>query len=212
MRYIIRDSAEKKNLKFKICDTLGIDTNQTLSSKWMNDKDLGYMLDGNLPNQYTFNLNSFASEHVKGFVKNPTLQERTHVVCFVIDASNIGSITKGITDKLQQIKENVADRGIPHLIILTKIDLLCELVDHDASNAFVSEKIEMVVNQAAAIMKVPRNHVFPVKNYEKELHLQMNMNILALSALNQVLLFANDYLENQYQLQKESEHELNSKN
>ncbi|XP_062587614.1 interferon-induced protein 44-like [Saccostrea cucullata] len=53
MRYIIRDSAEKKNLKFRICDTVGIDTNQTSLSKWMNDKDLGYMLDGNLPNQYT---------------------------------------------------------------------------------------------------------------------------------------------------------------
>ncbi|KAH3798707.1 hypothetical protein DPMN_152309 [Dreissena polymorpha] len=42
----------------------------------------------------------------------------------------------------------------------------------------------------------PKNHVFPVKNYENEIMLEDGVNILALLALRQILLFAEDYMDN----------------
>ncbi|KAH3798613.1 hypothetical protein DPMN_152213 [Dreissena polymorpha] len=41
----------------------------------------------------------------------------------------------------------------------------------------------------------PRNTVFPVKNYEKERMLNNGVNILALTALVQILYFAEDYID-----------------
>ena len=51
---------------------------------------------------------------------------------------------------------------------------------------------------------MPRNSVFPVKNYEHEIDGDRNVDILALVALRQLLYFAMDYLENQKMQQTKS--------
>lgn len=75
----------------------------------------------------------------------------------------------------------------------------------------MSEIIERAVDRVAGIMAIPRNHVFPVKNYEKETKLHLNMNILNLEALRRALLLADDYLENQSHEEQESAQKLNAK-
>lgn len=45
--------------------------------------------------------------------------------------------------------------------------------------------------------------MFPVKNYEQETQLQTNVSIVALTAMRQTLVFADDYLEDQYELQSD---------
>jgi hypothetical protein len=101
--------------------------------------------------------------------------------------------------------------GIPYLVFLTKIDLLCEVVERDVRKVFLSETIAQAVDLVADSMAIPRNHVFPVKNYEKETKLHMNLNILNLEALRRALLLADEYLENQCHPEQESEQRLNAK-
>lgn len=68
---------------------------------------------------------------------------------------------------------------------------------------FTSSLVEDAVNKAADIIAIPRSHVLPVKNYEKETILNMDINILALMALRKSLMFADDFLENLYDWQQD---------
>lgn len=100
---------------------------------------------------------------------------------------------------------------IPHLVFLTKTDEICELVEKDVSKIFTSSLVEDAVNKAADIIAIPRSHVLPVKNYEKETILNMDINILALMALRKSLMFADDFLENLYDWQLDNIQTLNKK-
>ncbi|XP_061167732.1 interferon-induced protein 44-like isoform X2 [Saccostrea echinata] len=198
-KFRIRDPTSKKRLKFNICDTRGIEEGLSI-----NDEDIGFILDGNLPNHYTFNPFEKASTKVPGFVKDPTLKDRMHIVVFVIDGSTIDVLPEIIIKKLKYIKALAVDRGIPQLVFLTKMDKVCGFVEKDISNMFMSEVVEGLVNKAADVIGIPRSHVFPVKNYEKETNLHINLNILVLGALRQALLFADDFLENQSEIEQEN--------
>lgn len=66
-----------------------------------------------------------------------------------------------------------------------------------------SKTVEDAVNNAADLFAIPRFHVLTVKNYEKESELLTSINILALTALWKSLMFADDFLENQYELKQE---------
>ncbi|XP_062590728.1 interferon-induced protein 44-like [Saccostrea cucullata] len=205
-KFHIRDPTSKKRLKFSICDTRGIEVELSIK-----DEDIGFTLDGNLPNHYTFNPFEKASTKVPGFVKDPTLKDRMHVVVFVIDGSTLDVLPEIIIKKLKYIKALAEDRGIPQLVFLTKMDKICEHVKKDISNMFTSEIVEGAVNKAANIIAIPRSHVFPVKNYEKKTKLHTNLDIVALGALYQALVFADDFLENQCDVKQGGTGELNTK-
>lgn len=91
--------------------------------------------------------------------------------------------------------------GAPQLVFLTKMDKVCKLVEKDIGNVYLSEVVQSAVSRVADVIGIPRSHVLPVQNYEKETKLQTNLNILALGALHQALMFADDFLENQYELE-----------
>ena len=82
------------------------------------------------------------------------------------------------------------------MVLLTKIDKVCPHVEKDVSNVFRSEAVEEQVNKVSQLLGVPRNNVFPIKNYETEIELEENINILALMAMTQILRAAEDYLFN----------------
>lgn len=68
-----------------------------------------------------------------------------------------------------------------------------------------------VVEDAVNIIALPRSQVLPVKNYEKETTLNTDINILALTALRKSLVFADDFLENQYDWQQDNMQILNKR-
>lgn len=75
-------------------------------------------------------------------------------------------------------------------------------MEKDVSKTFKSRDVEDAVNNAADVMALPRSQILPVKNYEKETTLNTDINILALTALRKLLVFADDFLENQYDWQQ----------
>lgn len=93
--------------------------------------------------------------------------------------------------------------GLPHVVYLTKLDKVCPLVDQDVRTIYHSQACKQALEIAADVIGLPRGHVFPVKNYEQETQLQTNVSILALTAMRQTLVFADDYLEDQYELQSD---------
>lgn len=84
-------------------------------------------------------------------------------------------------------------------------------MEKDVSRTFMSGVVEDAVNNAAEIIALPRSQVLPVKNYEKETTLNEDINILALTALRKSLVFADDFLENQYDWQQDNMQILNKR-
>ena len=64
------------------------------------------------------------------------------------------------------------------------------------SKTFLMPEIENLVDKVAELVGLPRANIIPIKNYECEVELQLDINILALLALRQILNFADDYLTN----------------
>ena len=81
---------------------------------------------------------------------------------------------------------------IAQAVLLTKIDNLCDDVKKDTSYACTSPEVLECVGKVATLLGLPRNNVFPLKNYENETELDDKMSILALVALRQMLAFSED--------------------
>jgi hypothetical protein len=62
-------------------------------------------------------------------------------------------------------------------------------VKKDISLACSSTNVEEAVQKISDLLGLPRNNVFPVKNYENETELDDKISILALAALKQMLFF-----------------------
>ncbi len=82
------------------------------------------------------------------------------------------------------------------MILLTKVDKVCPYVTKDPGSIFYSSAVRDLVEQVSELVGLPRAHVLPVKNYEKELELVDAVDVPALISLRQMLRFADDYLYN----------------
>ena len=87
-------------------------------------------------------------------------------------------------------------KGVPQIVLLTKIDKYCKALQGDVSKIFSAPEIGELVDKVAELTGLPRANIVPIKNYECEMELREDIDILALLALRQILNFADDYLTN----------------
>ncbi|OWF39882.1 Interferon-induced protein 44-like [Mizuhopecten yessoensis] len=181
--YEIHDGYGSKTFNFRLCDTRGLEENQGID-----DQDICYLLDGHVPDRY--------QPDALGFVKNPMQSDKIHCVAFVLDASDVDDIPEKVLERIKAMQPRMNHRGIPQVVLLTKIDEICEETSEDLSNVFFSTVVKECVDKVASLMGLPRSHILPVKNYECEVELDQNINILALLSLRRILNFVDDFLFN----------------
>jgi hypothetical protein len=80
--------------------------------------------------------------------------------------------------------------------LVTKIDKVCSYVEEDVSTVFQSVAVQELVDTVSNIFGVPRSHVLPVKNYEKEINVRDDVSLLALHSLQQILRASEDFMFN----------------
>ena len=85
------------------------------------------------------------------------------------------------------------------VVLLTHVDLILEEPGR-ASTAYNSQNVYSAVEAASVKLSVPKSHVLPVINYETEVELDTEVDILALLALRQILRFADSYLDDQVEV------------
>eukprot|EP00105_Crassostrea_gigas_P036442 XP_019920590.1 PREDICTED: uncharacterized protein LOC105322735 isoform X2 [Crassostrea gigas] len=197
-KYKIRNREFGGYLNFRLCDTRGLEGENS-----MHYHDMQLLLDGYLTDQYKFNPMAHASQRDPGFVSHPSFQDKIHCVAFVVDASAIDVLHADVSKNLLYFRSLIVERGLPHVVYLTKLDKVCPMVDQDVGMIYHSKACKQALEIAAEVIGLPRGHVFPVKNYEQETQLQTNVSILALTAMRQTQVFADDYLEDQYELQSD---------
>ncbi|ESO93522.1 hypothetical protein LOTGIDRAFT_119204, partial [Lottia gigantea] len=189
--YKIRDGSGF--LKFRLCDTRGLE-----ESQGVDPGDIVAMLDGNMPDLYTYNPSAAITPVTPGYIKLPSLNEKIHCVAFIIDGSSVELMNDAVLCQIKNVQNIIHQRGIavPQVILLTKVDEIAQEVDEDLNNLFYSSEVEEVVTTVSQLVGLPRSHVLPVKNYEKETELNDTVDRYALLSLQQMLRFADDYLYN----------------
>ncbi|XP_052802952.1 interferon-induced protein 44-like [Mya arenaria] len=178
-------------VSLQLYDTRGLAETDTLDLVQCN-----HMLEGNVPDFYEMASASLISNDDADFQHRPKLSHKTHCVVFVLDGSTVGDISTPMLHKLKTYRNLLNRKEIPQAVLVTKIDKLCHKTDENVSNAFMSTTVKKVVEKVSEMFKLPRNNIWPIKNYEEEVESDENINILALFAIRQILFFAEDYLEN----------------
>ncbi|XP_053387148.1 interferon-induced protein 44-like [Mercenaria mercenaria] len=157
----------------------------------LNLNDVLYLVKGHIPPDYKFNPATPIDERSPEFRPEPKDNEKIHCVVFVLDATVAGNdnISDARRRKIKELLTALKAFNIPRIVLLTKIDVLCEFVDADIENTYKSEKVKEAVNVAKELYKLPENCVFPVRNYEREVEADYKKEILHLLALKQMFNF-----------------------
>ncbi|XP_047442377.1 interferon-induced protein 44-like [Mugil cephalus] len=190
--YPLKDGRDGKHLPIIICDTMGLEES---TEAGLNTSCITRIVKGHLPDCYQFNSVNPADLGLHSLLNPPELKDKIHCVAYVIDACKISIMPAKLEEKLKDIRRQITPMGIPQLVLLTKVDEACPLVKQDLRNIYTSAYIKEMAEQASARLGVPLSHVIPFKNYNAELELDLNCDILILSAINQMLRFADNYFD-----------------
>lgn len=192
-RYPIISNSSNKPLRFCLCDAMGLEQNHL-----MDKGNMRCLLNGQIEDKFLLDPSRSVSPDTPGVKRQPELKDHMHCVAIVIDASTVDAVD-AIKDTIQNIKEmqtvmNSID--VPQVVILTNVDKVCKQTKLDASNALKSKLIAQTVGKVSEMFGLPQHSIFPVKNYEKELELDPNIDTLALLAMKGILDHADAYLFN----------------
>ncbi|XP_073700939.1 interferon-induced protein 44-like [Garra rufa] len=190
--YPVKDGREGKPLPFVLCDTMGLEEQ---SGAGLNIEDISSILQGHVPDRYKFNPTAPFQHDEQKTSRPASLQEKIHCVVYVIDATKISLMSDKLEEKIASIRRKVNSLGIPQMVLMTKVDEACPLVEKNLQNLYASSYIKSKVQEVSSRLGVPVSCVLPVKNYSQELELELNCDVLLLSALQQMLNFAEDYLD-----------------
>ncbi|XP_053386965.1 uncharacterized protein LOC123529667 [Mercenaria mercenaria] len=195
LTFALKEYRPQYKLKnFRILNTVGVEDND---QGGLNLNDVLYLVKGHIPPDYKFNPATSIDERSPEFRPEPKDNEKIHCVVFVLDATVAGNdnISDARRRKIKKLQTALRAFNIPRIVLLTKIDVLCEFVDADIENTCKSEKVKEAVNVAKELYKLPENCVFPVRNYEHEVEADYKKEILHLLALRQMIYFGADFLD-----------------
>ncbi|XP_072562815.1 interferon-induced protein 44-like [Paramormyrops kingsleyae] len=82
------------------------------------------------------------------------------------------------------------------------MDKACPHVEKDLKKVYRSCYIKDLIKKASTCLGIAESNVLPVKNYSHEIELNDTCDILLLSAVKQMLNFADDYIESIYENQQ----------
>ncbi|KAL6102786.1 uncharacterized protein ACO6RY_02325 [Pungitius sinensis] len=157
-------------------------------------EDIKLDMKGHIKDGYKFNPRSEISEDDQYYNNSPTLEDKVHVLIFVIDASTVRLLGDESKKKMRQVRLAASDLGIPQLAVLTKIDVACNEVCSDVKNLYKSRYIKEMVDIITMDLGLQPNYIFPVKNYNTEMETNDDIDTLILSALKRIISFGEDFV------------------
>ncbi|KAK2908053.1 interferon-induced protein 44-like [Channa argus] len=190
--YSVKAGRGGKPLPIILCDTMGLEES---TGAGLDVDDIVSILKGHVRDGYQFNPSAPLDAEAQGYLKSPELKDRIHCVAYVIDACKVSIMPTKLQQKLEAIRRKVNLMGIPQLVLMTKVDEACPFVAQDVTNIYKSSYIKEMMQEASARIGVPVSCVIPVKNYSEELELDLNCDILLLTAIVQMLRFADNYFD-----------------
>uniref|UniRef100_A0A671TX87 Interferon-induced protein 44-like n=1 Tax=Sparus aurata TaxID=8175 RepID=A0A671TX87_SPAAU len=154
--------------------------------------DIKLVLRGHMRDGYKFNPASTLSEDDLFYNKNPSTNDRVHILVlvtnteFVMDAETV--------QKIQEIRMEASDLDIPQVAIVTKIDEICPEITDNLQNVYKVKYMKEKMEQFSAEVGIPMTSIFPVKNYHEEIDINSDIDSLILSALKHIITTGGDHV------------------
>ncbi|XP_028832807.1 interferon-induced protein 44-like [Denticeps clupeoides] len=187
--YSILSDSSRNPLPIILCDTMGLESD---SNAGVDIVDLTRILKGHVQDRYQFNP---AVPMEEDGCKSARLNDRIHCVVYVVDSCKVKFLPDKTLEKLAALRRKVSRLGVAQLVLLTKVDEACPIVEDDLKKIYQSHYIERTMKQVAARLGVSMSAVIPVKNYSRELELEHDTDILLLSAVIQILRAVDSYFD-----------------
>ncbi|TRY81602.1 hypothetical protein DNTS_030999 [Danionella cerebrum] len=159
--------------------------------------DIMKLLKGHISDGYTFNPASTITEEDPRYKRNPELKDKIHCLVAVLPANTLSSIPDKVFRQMSEVRNKARDLDIPQVIIMTKVDETCELAEKDLRKVYTSKKIKQKMVECSNKLGVPVECIFPVKNYHEERATNTTADTLLLDALQHIVNFAKDHVEDQ---------------
>ncbi|XP_061099783.1 interferon-induced protein 44-like isoform X1 [Conger conger] len=193
--YRVKAGREGKPLPFVVCDTMGL---EAAAGEGLHLDDITSILRGHVVDRYQFNPRVPLLPDSLGYRKNPSLCDMIHCVVYVLDSTKLNQMTPKLWEKLTDIRSKVNLLGVPQLVLMTKVDEACHHVGVDLKQVYSSHFIDRKVQELGVFLGIPISCIIPVKNYSQELELDPSTDLLLLSAVQQMLRFADNYFDDIY--------------
>ncbi|KAK7938258.1 hypothetical protein WMY93_001584 [Mugilogobius chulae] len=190
--YSVKAGRNGKPLPIILCDTMGLEDS---TGAGLDIEDINSILKGHMPDCYQFNSAAPLHSESQGYRKSPELKDKIHCVVYVLDSCKISIMPDKLEAKLSAVRRKANLLGIPQLALVTKVDEACPLVKDDLTNVYKSGYIKDLLQEVSARLGLPLSCVLPLRNYSEELELQLPVDILLLSALQQMLRFVDNYFD-----------------
>ncbi|XP_066548359.1 interferon-induced protein 44 [Amia ocellicauda] len=188
--YHLRDKKTGSYLPFALCDVMG---KETRDGQGTLPEDIISAAKGHMKDGYEFNP---ASPLKHDPSEKPPVKDQAHCIIYIVAADQLSLLSNNILDKMKRVRNELNDLGLPQVVLLTKVDAACPLVKEDLCKVYKSIYIKKQIEKCSQTLGIPVSNIFPVKNYHEESSLNVNLDILVLSALLQILQFASDRFEN----------------
>ncbi|XP_062866884.1 interferon-induced protein 44-like [Trichomycterus rosablanca] len=180
-------------LPFIFNDIMGLEDDQ--SSSGVQTDDIIKAVMGHMKDNYVCNPNRTLEDGDPNYIRNPRVNDKIHCVLSILPATTINLTDDSIIRKIKAVGSKASMIGIPHVVLLTKIDECWPLVQQNLKKVYYSKKIKQKINECSDILGVAKTCIFPIKNYHEETETDNDIDALILSAFNQIVFFANDYVE-----------------
>lgn len=190
--YSVKVGRDGKPLPIILCDTMGLEDS---AGAGLDIDDIVSILKGHMPDGYQFNSAAPLHSETQGYRKSPELRDQVHCVVYVLDGCKISIMPDKLEAKLNAVRRKANLIGIPQLALITKVDEACPLVKEDLTNVYKSGYIRDLLQEASVRLGLPVSCVLPLKNYSEEVELQLPVDVLLLSALQQMQRFADNYFD-----------------
>ncbi|ROI62443.1 Interferon-induced protein 44 [Anabarilius grahami] len=181
----------EKTLPFIFKDIMGLEPEALAGSQ---PDEIINAVFGHVKDGYKFNQGQALANQDQHYISDPSLSDQAFCLVYVIDANTVQFTDDKLIDKLKIIRQKISDKGIPQVVVMTKVDEACPLVKNDLRKIYCSKKIKEKMEMCSAKTGVPMTNIFPVKNYHEEIDTEDDIDVLILKALEQIVQIANDRL------------------
>ncbi|XP_062287861.1 interferon-induced protein 44-like [Scomber scombrus] len=154
-------------------------------------EDIKLAMMGHVKEGYKFNPVSPLSAGDPGYKPSPSPDDQVHVLVCILSAN---AVEVKVLEKMRLIREAARDLGIPQMAMITHIDEACEETEKDLRNVYKSKHLKKKMKDFSAVVGIPMNYIFPVKNYSEEIDIVDDVDSLILSALRRMIDFGDDFI------------------
>ncbi|XP_073697874.1 interferon-induced protein 44-like isoform X2 [Garra rufa] len=128
-----------KTLPFVFKDIMGLQPEALAGSL---PEDIISAVFGHVNDGYKFNEEQALTLNDQHHTCDPNLSDQSFCLVYVIAADTIQFTDDRLLDKMKIIRQKISDKGIPQVLVMTKVDEACPLVKKDLKKTYTSKKIK----------------------------------------------------------------------